>query len=247
MRLALNCCETRLQAALCGEEGLLHFREWTVPGKASRFLAPTVSGALEALGATPRDLEGVAVVRGPGSFTGLRMSMAFASGLARSLDLPMAGLDYLPLLASGPGQLLRGTIAVAVHSRMREVYLQFFAAPSLETLTPPEAIRLRHLPSRISTVPSPVHLMGSGLERNPDFFRKELSTAHRLDPSFNHPSPEILARGCLAAHYAKEPAQPLYIRPSDAEENLTDIAAGRGLDPENARALLDRATGGNAD
>jgi len=67
-------------------------------------LLEDVDALLRQGGAHPRDLGGLAVGIGPGSFTGVRIGLAVARGLAVALDLPGAGVSTLDALAAGaPG------------------------------------------------------------------------------------------------------------------------------------------------
>jgi tRNA threonylcarbamoyl adenosine modification protein YeaZ len=69
-------------------------------------LLEDVDALLRQGGAHPTDLQVLAVGTGPGSFTGVRIGLAAARGLALSLDLPGAGVSTLAALAAGaPGAL----------------------------------------------------------------------------------------------------------------------------------------------
>lgn len=69
-------------------------------------LLEDVDALLRQGGAHPRDLDALAIGIGPGSFTGVRIGLAAARGLALSLDLPGAGVSTLAALAAGaPGAL----------------------------------------------------------------------------------------------------------------------------------------------
>src|SRR5437868_13644193 len=71
--------------------------------RAVRVLAD-VDELLEEAGAEPRELSRLIVGTGPGSFTGVRMGLAAARGLAFALDLQLAGVSTLDALAAGaPG------------------------------------------------------------------------------------------------------------------------------------------------
>jgi len=243
-RPALVLCgaEERLQLVLAQGGAVLAAQELAVGGRAMQHTAPALAALLGALGLTAQELTGVAVVRGPGSFTGLRMTMALALGLARAAGLPLAGLDYLPLLAAGPAPLLHGTLAVLTHSRSAQVYMQPFAMPSATPLAGPAPMSLEAAVAAVAALPGPCRALGSGLRNNAEFFAAALPGVALPDARFDHPLPHVLARAAQAAAFGPEPPEPLYLRASDAEDNLAAIAASRGLDPASARRQLDEAT-----
>jgi tRNA threonylcarbamoyladenosine biosynthesis protein TsaB len=60
--------------------------------KLSEQLAITVERLLKEQGSDPQKLTGIVVRKGPGSFTGLRIGLSYANGLAFALDIPLVGL-----------------------------------------------------------------------------------------------------------------------------------------------------------
>jgi hypothetical protein len=95
----------------------------------------------------------------------------------------------------------------------------------------------------------PVLLLGSGLSRNRDFFQRALSKEIEtgallfLPPRYNHPGHAALLRAASRADFARTDVTPLYVRPSDAEDNIGRIASALGLDPAEARQQLAELTG----
>jgi tRNA threonylcarbamoyladenosine biosynthesis protein TsaB len=102
-------------------------------------LLEDVDALLRQAGAHPSDLDRLAVGIGPGSFTGVRIGLAVARGLALSLDLPGAGVSTLAALAAGaPGAL------PVIDAKRRQVFTLLAGEPSV--LAPQE------LPVRQETV-----------------------------------------------------------------------------------------------
>jgi len=238
--LTLCTAEEALQLMLSADGQILEFSSQSSAGRMNETMAPAVASMLERHGdtpATPR-LSAVTCVRGPGSFTGVRLGLAFATGLCLARRIPLAGLDYLPLLAaSAPGGF--DEVHVVTHSRANKVYHQSFAPPA--TLTKPRDLTLKEALSIITPRVSKarVALLGSGLSRNRDAFAP-LGTTVTLLPIEN-PTPEALAAASQTARYDGPSVEALYLRGSDAEENLAAIALGRGLTEDEARARMDRA------
>jgi tRNA threonylcarbamoyl adenosine modification protein YeaZ len=233
--LVLNGAEERVQVALGDGRGVLRATEMRVPSQAMRYLPPALEVCLREAGLAPADLKGVACVRGPGTFTGLRVVMAVAMGVARGGSLPVAGLDYLPLLAQGPCRLFPGEVWVCTYARKGLAYVQGFAGPGAEPLVEPAAMSRERAAEVIRARREPVALLGSAVRRDPGFWAAQLPAADVLEEPWDHPAPERLLHAALAARFVPEPLQPLYLRVSDAEANLERIAESRGLDPETAR------------
>lgn len=73
---------------------------WTSRLNHTRELAPALAGLLERLGAQVDALQAVGVAIGPGSFTSLRVGLAFAKGLALARRLPLVGIRTLDVVAA---------------------------------------------------------------------------------------------------------------------------------------------------
>jgi tRNA threonylcarbamoyl adenosine modification protein YeaZ len=103
-----------------------------VSGGAVEGLVPAATELLRAAGLRPGDLDAVAVARGPGSFTGLRVGAAAALGLARARRIPLFAVGTLDAWAAAAQAALAGDemrCHVALDARRGEVYLGTFRAP----------------------------------------------------------------------------------------------------------------------
>lgn len=236
--LVVNGVESRLQIVLGDREGLLWSHESTAPGRLMTRLAPALDWMFKAFDLSVADLGGIAAVRGPGSFTGVRLVLATVLGLSRGGSVPQAGLDYLPLLAAGPATLLHGELWVCTHARHDQVYLQGFTCPHAEPVHPARAVGLEEAASLLATRSLPFHLVGSGCRKNRDWLHSHGLGKALLPPAWDLPATTLLLACARGAAFSTSPVTPCYLRSSDAEENLPGIAAGRGLSEEEARCGL---------
>ncbi|MCO8029631.1 tRNA (adenosine(37)-N6)-threonylcarbamoyltransferase complex dimerization subunit type 1 TsaB [Brevundimonas diminuta] len=184
-------------------------RELMTKGHQERLGGLARDAAAEAGGFDGVDRIGVTV--GPGSFTGLRVGLAFALGLGAALDRPVVGISTLDALAASVAA--PGLVAAVIDARRGQVYGRLFrdGAPLGEA----EAWPLETARDRILAEAGQggVLLVGSGATLLAETF-PELAGA-RLEP-LAAPSPQALARLTMAADPATSPPSPLYLRAPDA-------------------------------
>lgn len=252
--LVIGGADERLQVVLGRLDGeqatLLASQEWHVPGQAARFLAPGIKAMLDGLNLTAADVGRIACDTGPGSFTGLRMALALAQGMAAATGATLAGLNHLELLAHEAATTSGGAVLALAWSRRGQVYAQPFGPPSPDNpsgaLAPAQALRLDELPALLAALPRPLSLLGGGLRKNLTHFQAPAATdpgLRLLPPLWDNPRPEtLLALAARAEYLPATGIAPVYLRASDAEDNLEAIAAQRGLSATEAQAILDRGS-----
>lgn len=129
----------------------------------SRTLMPMLSAMLENAGISMDSIGAVAVAAGPGSFTGIRIGVAAAKGLAFAAALPCAGVSTLEAMALG---LLHtdALIVCAMDARRQQIYNALFtvSGDTLTRLTPDRAIGLDALADALRNDPRPKLAVGDG-------------------------------------------------------------------------------------
>ncbi|MBU2487892.1 MAG: tRNA (adenosine(37)-N6)-threonylcarbamoyltransferase complex dimerization subunit type 1 TsaB [Proteobacteria bacterium] len=203
--------DDRLAVEICGVRTRSH---------SGHFLA-TMDEALVRSGISMNALEGVAVTLGPGSFTGIRIGLAVANGLAMALDIPMAGVGTLEVLAR---QASDGSLPVwaALDARRGEVYVARFAEQDGRLIQDHPALALE--PGKwLDDVEGPCLFVGDGALAFGDAIRTRLANRARFAPEAAH---RIQARTVakMALEFFREnrftrPGElaPLYVRPPDAK------------------------------
>ncbi len=213
-------------------------------GHAAALLAPMIAALLDEAALRAADLAGIACVRGPGSFTGIRVVLATAVGLSLGTGAPLAGLEFLPLLAATAARAATGVVMAVTHARTGQVYVQSFLADGeLAAMGPAEALFLDAALARAAdgAAVGPLWLVGDGAVRHREAFARVVPLATIPGAEAGRPDPAVVAAAARAAVYGPDPVEPLYLRASDAEENLAALVAGRGLDAATAATLLHRA------
>ena len=127
--LALDTATSACSVALWHEGVVVARRFVRLERGHAEALAPMIRDVLSeaAIAATAIDRLGVTI--GPGAFTGLRVGLATARGLALAIGRPLIGITTFEAIAHGlPDDRIRHPVLIAVDSRRRELFLQRFDA-----------------------------------------------------------------------------------------------------------------------
>ncbi|AEB49919.1 tRNA (adenosine(37)-N6)-threonylcarbamoyltransferase complex dimerization subunit type 1 TsaB [Aeromonas veronii] len=120
--LAVDTATEACSAALLVGDKL--FSRWEeAPRDHTRKILPMVQAVLEDAGISLSDLDAIAFGRGPGSFTGVRIGISVAQGLAFGAGVPLIGISTLAAMAQGAYRLDGAQqVLTAIDARMNEVY-----------------------------------------------------------------------------------------------------------------------------
>jgi len=177
-------------------------------------LMPLLKRVMNAAGMGYPDIDRIAVTTGPGSFTGLRVGIAAARGIALAADKPAVGLSTLSAYAAHHMAAdERLPVVAAIDARHDHVYLQVFG-PGGSTLMAPRLAPLREAVQAASTAPACI--VGSAAQ----------AVAAALSPTDARPvtvdaraAPDIawVARMGAVVPEPQSPPKPQYLRAPDAQ------------------------------
>jgi tRNA threonylcarbamoyladenosine biosynthesis protein TsaB len=214
LSVALATSRGRAEAAL--DTGLRH----------AESLMRLVDFCMTNLGLAPRDLELVACSQGPGSFTGLRIGMATAKGMAQGLGIPWKAVPSLDCLAWGL-ESFHGAVAPIIDGKKGRVYSAIYLrglrqGPWLDLPLAELAALLDTYPEALVTGPD-ADLFAPFAQDRPGF---------GIDSRARSPAARALAALAEAGFRRDGPSAsdegPLYLRPSEAEESAAGGKAARG-------------------
>ncbi|MFC1840761.1 tRNA (adenosine(37)-N6)-threonylcarbamoyltransferase complex dimerization subunit type 1 TsaB [Thermodesulfobacteriota bacterium] len=147
MILAINSSTFQYSIALLSEEGIT-IAEYLIlpdPNGFTGFM-PAMDLLLKSSGTEPEGIKCVAVVTGPGSFTGLRVGLSAAKGMAYSLNIPVIGISGIEALAAGLSHTEMDILSM-VTSRRDEVFYGLFQRnrEKLDRKSEDRSIRLKDI------------------------------------------------------------------------------------------------------
>ena len=157
--LALDTATTACSAALMRGGAVRARRHAAMTRGHAEALMPMIEDVMAEAGEAYANLDLIATTVGPGTFTGLRIGLAAARGLALAGGLPIIGVTTLEALAHGVDGGLRAgrPVAAALDARRGEVYFQAFDG-DLAPLGPPRAVA----PDAVALSGGPLIIAGDG-------------------------------------------------------------------------------------
>jgi tRNA threonylcarbamoyladenosine biosynthesis protein TsaB len=191
--------------------GQVFFRVNTERRKQAEFLVPLVNELLEEAGVEYKNLSRVAVITGPGSFTGLRVGIATAQGIALGVSVPCVGIDAFMLWrAAARRSGITAPLAIALDTLRDDVFITAYDKMSryerclldAQVVTTPTAERLLNDNPYLS-------LTGDAYAQLP---------AHPFVPISHTVLAEALLDIAERIDPATAPAQPLYLRAPDVTQ-----------------------------
>ncbi len=147
--LAIDSSSTSGSIALEKDGELIYQCYFDIAVTHSETLMPQIDTALKFCNLEPKDLSGIVTTIGPGSFTGLRIGLATAKGIAYGRKIPLLTYSSLELVAAN----CYGSaypILVCLDAKMKELYAAKYS-PALEILIEPQVIKAEDLATRIDS------------------------------------------------------------------------------------------------
>jgi tRNA threonylcarbamoyladenosine biosynthesis protein TsaB len=210
------------QVALARGESLCAVRRLDEARRHARDLAPAVAELLAGQGWQPLDLHGVIVSQGPGSYTGLRVGIMSAKTLAYATRCALLAVETFAAIAlQAPEDVLR--LDVLADAQQEKVYVQRFARSSPgAALLPLARLNIQPLSEWLAGLEKGTWVSGPGLRGHESRLADRVQLVEAVGWE---PQPASLLHLGLARYRCGERddpwmLEPLYLRPSSAEEKL---------------------------
>ncbi|MPQ27330.1 tRNA (adenosine(37)-N6)-threonylcarbamoyltransferase complex dimerization subunit type 1 TsaB [Bacillus paralicheniformis] len=181
---------------------------------------PAIDELLKECGLEPNDLTQIAVAKGPGSYTGVRIGVTIAKTLAWSLNIPIKTVSSLEVLAAN-GRFFQGLICPLFDARRGQVYtgLYQYKDGKLHDLEEDQNILLEDWLKKLKAMDQQVLFIGSDTEIHKEIIEQILGEqAVIAGPALQLPRPSELALiGELKEAEPVHSVVPNYIRLAEAE------------------------------
>ena len=191
-------------------------------------LMPLIGRVMREAGTGFTDLGRIAVTTGPGSFTGLRVGLSAARGIALAASKPVVGVTTLTAYAApAVSRNAEHPVVCAIDARHEHVYLQVVAGNGSALVPPKLASMTEALGAWRFGAP---YLVGNAAKMLGDRWPTHAAPPFKVDPL---PAPEIAWIGWLGAAVSPDaaPARPFYLRAPDAKPAAEPPRGAASADP----------------
>lgn len=236
MILVIDSSSTTASVAIGNKDKIYFSAQLNSGNTHSEQLLPLIVQALNHLKLSVKDLDAVGVTIGPGSFTGLRIGMATAKGLAQGAKRPFLAIPTLDVLAEN-GRGYEGLVCPILNARRGEVYTALYQNDEgrLTRLTPYQAIALEHIMDEMP-VDEKVFYTGDGLDAYEAIIRQRAK--HSLQIAWGthrYVTGDGLIRVALERLEKQGPDDlyqtlPMYIRQSEAVIKWEEAHPGENIE-----------------
>src|SRR3954452_24722316 len=214
--LAIDTALDACAAAVLDTEAARIIAQESLPMKRghAEALMPLIARVMKASGVAFTALDRVAVTKGPGSFTGLRVGLSAARGIGLAAGKPVVGLTTLTAYAAPfVGEKSEHPIISAIDARHDHVYFQVVSGDGGSLVKPKVAPISEALEAARFGAP---HLVGNAAKILADRWPSDAPPPFKVDVQ---PAPDISWVAWLGAAVSPEtaPASPYYLRPPDAK------------------------------
>lgn len=194
-------------------------------------LMPMVDGALTAAGVKLAELDRIAVVTGPGSFTGVRIGVSTVKALCHGAQVPCVAVDALEAMAAGISGF-DGIVCPIQDARAGQVYGAAFSVENgvPERLMENQPIRLEDYLAALQSIGDRFLFLGDGMPVHRSRIQKILGDSAVFAPpqqAFLRPASAAFLGAIQEETLTWQQLEPMYLRAPNAERNkkLTEAAA----------------------
>jgi tRNA threonylcarbamoyladenosine biosynthesis protein TsaB len=200
-------------------------------GNHAEIVLPLIQSLLAKTRTTAEDLSGIAISIGPGSFTGLRIGLATAKGIAYECGLPLVGVSTLQAHAARVTGF-DGIICSLLDARKSEVYFALFRriGADFERLTEDAMTSIDSALDQVRNWASSSSLcfVGDGARAYENILTRHFGAFTKVDDGCSSVAAQVagLAEGRFGAKQTDDLAMllPVYLRPSEAENKRREYA-----------------------
>jgi ribosomal-protein-alanine N-acetyltransferase len=237
LALAIDTSQRRGSAALARDGEVLSETAFGEERSHLRDLGVAVDGMLSAHGLAVNDVDRVALVSGPGSFTGVRIGMAFVKGLHAGLGIEVVTMGTLALLAL-PLFETHDSVCTMLDAHKGEVYAAVFARnvgdrvpmATADVVVPPCAMTAERFLERLRSTPAV--FTGSGVARYRAVIEPAVARAHRAPSGTSYQGTDPIAGAGLRSRQRSRAQAP------QGRSAVVDVIALEPMQNEHVRDVV---------